>query len=100
MDTCITLFQKEHSLLQSDPFKVLLHGGKEDWKIILQQAVANEVSLITMQSAWSYFIAIKTEKSSANIIQAQRDYFGAHGFHRIDQLSDDLLHGPWSQSTS
>ena len=53
-----------------------------------------------MQSAWSYFIAIKTEKSSANIIQAQRDYFGAHGFHRIDQLSDDLLHGPWSQSTS
>ena len=100
MDTCITLFQKEHSLLQSDPFKVLLDGGKEEWKIILQQAVANEVSLITMQSAWSYFIAIKTEKSSANIIQAQRDYFGAHGFHRIDQLSDDLLHGPWSQSTS
>jgi 6-phosphogluconate dehydrogenase len=48
-----------------------------------------------MQSAWSYFTALKTKKSTANIIQAQRDYFGAHGFLRIDSESDKLQHGPW-----
>jgi 6-phosphogluconate dehydrogenase len=49
-----------------------------------------------MQGAWSYFTALKTEKSTANIIEAQRDYFGAHGFLRIDNKSNTLHHGPWS----
>ena len=49
-----------------------------------------------MQSAWTYFAALKTQNSSANIIQAQRDYFGAHGFLRTDNDRQDLVHGPWS----
>ncbi|MGA0274244.1 MAG: hypothetical protein ACO3J1_07695, partial [Flavobacteriaceae bacterium] len=36
-------------------------------------------------------------ESSANLIQAQRDFFGAHGFERIDQSDEGLQHGPWSQ---
>ena len=39
----------------------------------------------------------KTKKSTANIIQAQRDYFGAHGFNRTDQENSELLHGPWNK---
>jgi 6-phosphogluconate dehydrogenase len=50
-----------------------------------------------MQAAWSYFVAMKTKKSTANIIQAQRDYFGAHGFNRTDQENSELLHGPWNK---
>jgi len=96
MDDCIKLLKDNTMLLLSEDFKQLLTNGKENWKEILQQAVANEIPIPCMQSAWTYFAALKTQNSSANIIQAQRDYFGAHGFLRVDNDSQGLKHGPWS----
>ena len=96
MDDCIKLLQDNTMLLLSKDFKQLFTNGKENWKELLQQAVANEIPTPCMQSAWTYFAALKTQNSSANIIQAQRDYFGAHGFLRTDNDSQDLEHGPWS----
>jgi 6-phosphogluconate dehydrogenase len=96
MDDCIKLLQDNTMLLLSEDFKQLFTNGKENWKELLQQAVANEIPTPCMQSAWTYFAALKTQNSSANIIQAQRDYFGAHGFLRTDNDSQDLEHGPWS----
>ena len=96
MDACIPLLANEPSLLDSKEFSQLITDNKEAWKQTLQQAVAYEIPIPCLQSAWSYFVGIKTEHSSANIIQAQRDYFGAHGFLRNDRESEDLQHGPWS----
>lgn len=96
MDDCIKLLQDNTMLLLSEDFKQLFTNGKENWKELLQQAVANEIPTPCMQSAWTYFAALKTQNSSANIIQAQRDYFGAHGFLRTDNESQGLKHGPWS----
>lgn len=95
MEFCISLFESEKSLLLSNEFKTLLEKGKDPWKKTLKQAIESEIPILCMQSAWSYFTALKTNKSTANIIQAQRDYFGAHGFLRIDSESDKLQHGPW-----
>jgi 6-phosphogluconate dehydrogenase len=96
MDDCIKLLQDNTMLLLSKDFKQVFTNGKENWKELLQQAVANEIPTPCMQSAWTYFAALKTQNSSANIIQAQRDYFGAHGILRTDNDSQDLEHGPWS----
>jgi 6-phosphogluconate dehydrogenase len=96
MNFCMSLFEKETSLLLSAEFAQKLKHGKEGWKTTLQNALSNEISVPCMQAAWSYFAALKTEKSTANLIQAQRDFFGAHGFFRIDQDFDKLQHGPWS----
>ena len=96
MNFCISFFKNRSSLLLSNEFKALLKEGKESWKKILQQAIEYEVSVIGMQSAWSFFSLLKTYKSSANIIQAQRDYFGAHGVLIIDGKKEKLMHGPWS----
>ncbi len=97
MDFCITLFKKEKSILLSEDFKKLLEEGKDAWKNTILQTVENEIPVLSMQAAWSYFVAMKTKKSTANIIQAQRDYFGAHGFNRTDQENSELLHGPWNK---
>ena len=75
----------------------LLEEGKDAWKNTILQTVENEIPVLSMQAAWSYFVAMKTKKSTANIIQAQRDYFGAHGFNRKDQENSELLHGPWNK---
>ena len=46
-----------------------------------------------LSSGLSYFDTMRTARGTANMIQAQRDYFGEHGFERIDGIED--AHGPW-----
>ena len=46
-----------------------------------------------MSSALSYFDGYRTANLPANLIQAQRDFFGAHGFERIGEQG--AFHGPW-----
>ena len=46
-----------------------------------------------MASGLAWFDAIRTPRTPANMVQAQRDFFGAHGFDRVDGL--DKHHGPW-----
>ena len=43
-----------------------------------------------------FFLGYTTAQSPANLIQAQRDYFGAHTFRRTDQPADELFHADWS----
>ncbi len=47
-----------------------------------------------LSSGLSYFDTMRTARGTANMIQAQRDYFGAHGFKRLDGIDDP--HGPWA----
>ena len=96
IEFCITLFETKKSLMLSDEFKKLLELGKDNWKETLKLAIESEIPILCMQGAWSYFTALKTEKSTANIIEALRDYFGAHGFLRIDNKSNALHHGTCS----
>lgn len=50
-----------------------------------------------LSAALSYFDLMRTARGTANMIQGQRDFFGAHGFQRIDQ--DGAHHGPWGSHT-
>lgn len=56
-------------------------------------AIKNELPIMTFTSALSYFDTLKTARLSANMIQAQRDYFGAHTFNRIDRQG--VFHYDW-----
>jgi 6-phosphogluconate dehydrogenase len=66
----------------------------------LRQAVAigalHGIALPALSSGLAYFDAIRTARGTANMIQGQRDFFGAHGFARIDGGSGH--HGPWGNS--
>ena len=46
-----------------------------------------------LAAALAYFDTLTMERVTANMLQAQRDYFGAHGFERVDR--DGAHHGPW-----
>lgn len=56
-------------------------------------AIKNELPIMTFTSALSYFDTLKTARLSANMIQAQRDYFGAHTFNRTDK--EGVFHYDW-----
>ncbi|MEM7752311.1 MAG: NADP-dependent phosphogluconate dehydrogenase [Pseudomonadota bacterium] len=51
-----------------------------------------------LASALTYFDAMRTGRGTANMIQGQRDFFGEHGFERVDRPDDDH-HGPWADRT-
>jgi 6-phosphogluconate dehydrogenase len=63
----------------------------------LRQVVAagalHGLPLPALASGLAWFDMMRTGRSTANMIQAQRDFFGAHGFERVDGLDDK--HGPW-----
>ena len=50
-----------------------------------------------LSNALSYFDGYRQARGSANLIQGQRDFFGAHGFERVDMQGPQ--HGPWAMNT-
>jgi len=48
-----------------------------------------------LSAALTYFDGMRTGRSTANMLQAQRDFFGAHGFERVDKTGSGY-HGPWA----
>ena len=51
-----------------------------------------------MAAALTYFDGLRTERSSANLIQAQRDYFGAHTYERTDMERGQFSHTDWNET--
>jgi 6-phosphogluconate dehydrogenase len=64
---------------------------------VIQTAVANGVPCLAFSSALAYFDAYRTARLPANLTQAQRDYFGAHTYRRIDK--EGSFHTEWQPST-
>ena len=52
------------------------------------------IAMPALSAALSYFDTLRTERGTANMLQGQRDYFGAHGFGRVD--AEGQHHGPWA----
>ncbi len=63
--------------------------------IVLRQVVAQAALHGLPVPALSYFDIIRTSRSTANMLQGQRDFFGAHGFEWTDK-DGSSYHGPWA----
>lgn len=85
----------QHLLLApyfSNEMKQLLSG----WKHLVAQAMKEELPVPAFSSALNYFYSLVSAKLPANMIQAQRDYFGAHTFERVDELRGQFFHENWT----
>lgn len=63
---------------------------------ILQIGLSNRVNIPCFYEAYNYWISMTTAQSSANLIQAQRDFFGAHRFQKIGAKEEESFHHNWS----
>lgn len=63
------------------------------WRKTVQTAIASGIAVPVISTGLSYLDAVRSSRLPTTIIQAQRDYFGDHGFERIDQPGTH--HGPW-----
>jgi 6-phosphogluconate dehydrogenase len=84
------------NLMLDDKFAEILNRNREDWRIITDIFTDSRVPSLCMSSALAYFDAFRSERLPANLIQAQRDYFGAHTYQRIDK--EGIFHTPdWKE---
>ena len=66
------------------------------WRDVVAEAVRHGIPMPAFSSALSYFDGYTTEKLPANLLQAQRDYFGAHTYERLDSPRGQFFHTNWT----
>ena len=87
----------ELSNLLLDPyFKETIEKLVPAWRTVAAAAVSHGVPAPTMTSALSYFDGYTTANLPANLLQAQRDYFGTHTYERLDQPRGKFFHTNWT----
>ncbi len=82
--------------LMLDPFfKKELHRCQDNWRKVVSLAVLHGVPTPAFGSALAYYDGYRSAVLPANLLQAQRDYFGAHTYERIDQPRGKFFHVDW-----
>lgn len=88
--------EKPQHLLLAPYFKNEMKGLLPGWKHLVAEAMKEELPVPAFSSALNYFYSLVSAKLPANMIQAQRDYFGAHTFERADELRGEFFHENWT----
>jgi len=84
------------NLLFDKYFQELIGGAQEGWRRTVISATTNGVPAPGITSSLSYYDGLRAEVLPANLIQAQRDYFGAHTYQRLDKPRDQSFHTNWT----
>lgn len=87
------------SLLLNSFFKEKIHATQKSWRRIVMLAIENGVPVPGMTSALSFYDSYRSAILPANLLQAQRDYFGAHTYERIDNPRGKFFHTEWIQES-
>ena len=88
------------NLLLDPFFKDKINNCQEGWRRIASIAMSHGVPIPAMTSSLSYYDGYRSARLPANLLQAQRDYFGAHSYERVDRSVGEFFHTDWlSQKT-
>lgn len=84
------------NLLLDPYFKEKVDAAQAGWRRVIASAVSNGIPVPAFATALSYFDGYRSERLPANLLQAQRDYFGAHTYERIDKPRGEFFHTNWT----
>lgn len=85
-----------NNLLLDPFFKEKIENAQDAWRKVVSTAITNGIWIPAMSTAINYYDGYRTEKLPANLLQAQRDYFGAHTYERIDKPRGEFFHTNWT----
>jgi len=84
--------------LMLDPFfKELLNRTQQNWRETVALAVTNGIPVPAFSASLGYYDSYRSARLSANLLQAQRDFFGAHTYERIDKPEGTMFHTEWPE---
>ncbi|MGD8176020.1 decarboxylating NADP(+)-dependent phosphogluconate dehydrogenase [Marinimicrobium sp. ARAG 43.8] len=84
------------NLLLDDYFKGKIEAAQDGWRRVAATAITSGIPAPTITAALNYFDGYRCERLPANLLQAQRDYFGAHTYERIDKPRGEFFHTNWT----
>ncbi len=84
------------NLLLDNYFKGIIESCQNDWREVVAAAAMNGIPVPAFSSALAYYDSYRSAVLPANLIQAQRDYFGAHTYERIDRPRGKFHHTNWT----
>ncbi|MCZ8511366.1 NADP-dependent phosphogluconate dehydrogenase [Paenibacillus filicis] len=84
------------NLLLDEYFKGIVENYQDAWRTVISIAVSRGIPVPAFASALSYYDSYRSERLPANLLQAQRDYFGAHTFKRLDK--EGTFHFNWLEN--
>lgn len=83
--------------LGADPyFKTILENAMQNWRKVVAKAIECGIPMPCMSSAISFIDGYTSARLPANLLQAQRDYFGAHTYERTDKPRGEFFHTNWT----
>ncbi len=86
------------NLLQDDEFNRWIQSSQANWRFAVKTAVNMGIPVPAMSASLAYFDSYRTANLPQNLTQAQRDYFGAHTYERVDHPERGHLHTEWAES--
>jgi 6-phosphogluconate dehydrogenase len=84
------------NLLLDPYFKEAVESRQAAWRRVVGTAVSIGIPVPCLGSALAYFDGYRSGRLPANLLQAQRDYFGAHTYERVDRARGEHFHTNWS----
>lgn len=87
---------KLKNLLLDEYFKSVIDQCQGSWRKVISKAVEIGVPVPAFSTALAFYDGYRSERLPANLLQAQRDYFGAHTYERIDKPRGEFFHTNWT----
>ncbi|MFC2133985.1 decarboxylating NADP(+)-dependent phosphogluconate dehydrogenase [Bacteroidota bacterium] len=85
-----------NNLLLDPFFKQKVEEAQQGWRRVVSTAVLNGIWVPAFSTALEYYDGFRNDRLPANLLQAQRDYFGAHTYERIDKPRGEYFHTNWT----
>ena len=82
-------------LLLDEYFRGIVQKCQTSWRRVVMEAVRLGIPAPALSASLAFYDGYRCERLPANLIQAQRDYFGAHTYERVDQPRGTFFHTPW-----
>ena len=99
LDKITEAFDKNENLtnLLLDPFFMdVMEKSQKGWRNVVATSIMNGIPAPALGTALNYFDGYRCERLPANLLQAQRDYFGAHTYERLDKPRGEFFHTNWT----
>ena len=85
------------NLMLAPFFQGVLSRSQQAWREVVALAVSHGIPVPAMSASLAYYDSYRSERLPANLLQAQRDFFGAHTYERVDKPAGEWFHTVWPE---
>ena len=78
-------------------FRDLLNQAQQPWREVVALAVTAGIPVPAFSASLAYYDSLRSARLPANLLQAQRDFFGAHTYERVDRPAGQTFHTQWPE---